>query len=60
MTLNGLKRIIKEATKDKVDVAMFILAVCISIIDFATKIDLEGGLAFLTVYISSLIYRMTF
>lgn len=47
------------AKKDKVDLAMFLLAIIISVLDFATDINLMGGLAFLTVYISSLIFRLT-
>ena len=45
--------------KDRVDLAMFLIAIIVSVLDFATDIALKGGLAFFTVYISSLIFRMT-
>jgi len=56
---NNTKILWDIAKKDKVDLAMFALAITVSVLDFVTDINLMGGLAFLTVYISSLIFRMT-
>lgn len=57
-TLENIKAVLKIITKDKGDVVMFIIVVILSIIDFVTKINLTGAIAFLGIYILRLLIRM--
>lgn len=55
--INNLKIVLKIASSDRVDLGMLIVAIVISVLDFVTNINLMGGLAFLTVFIISLLFR---
>lgn len=56
---NVSSTVFKIAVKDKVDITLFVIALILSALDLFTNIDLTGGMAFLTFFISSLIFRMS-
>ena len=54
----NIKTIVKVIAMDSVDVIVFLIAIILSTVDFITTWNLTGAIAFLTLYILGLLFRM--